>query len=83
MREVINAGLDPHRWFAGVMNKVISPDLSNAHDPKWVSDMKAYLKEHITDAQRQQSKMAKPKLALQRVISVEEESELLGSAGVA
>lgn len=58
MREVINAGLDPHRWFAGVMNKVISPDLSNAHDPKWVSDISAYLKEHITSTQRSQAKMA-------------------------
>ena len=48
-----------------------------------VEEVKKFLEEHVTKAQRQQAKMAKPKLALQRAISVEQESELLGSAGVA
>ena len=77
MRDVINAGLDPHRWFAGVMNKVITPDLTHAGDPAWVEEVKKFLEEHVTKAQRQQAKMAKPKLAFQRAISVEQESELL------
>lgn len=83
MRDVINAGLDPHRWFAGVMNNIISPDLSRANDEQWLSELKAYLKEHVTAQQRQQAKMAKSKLALQGVIPVEKESELLGSVDVA
>lgn len=58
MRDVINAGLDPHRWFAGVMNKVIDPDLSKAGDPEWVKQMNAYLKEHVTDEQRQGAKFS-------------------------
>ena len=58
MRDVINAGLDPHRWFAGVMNKIISPDLSKKDDPEWVAQLKAYLKEHVSDKQRQFAKAA-------------------------
>ena len=58
MMDVINAGLDPHRWFAGVMNKVISPDLSKKDDPEWVAQLKAYLKEHVSDKQRQFAKAA-------------------------
>ena len=58
MRKVINAGLDPHRWFAGVMYKFITPDLSQADNPEWVKNTKEYLKANVTDAQRQNSKMA-------------------------
>lgn len=58
MRDVINAGLDPHRWFAGVMNKVITPDLTHAHDAQWVSELSAFLDEHVTKAQRYLAKMA-------------------------
>lgn len=58
MRDVINAGLDPHRWFAGVMHKIITPDLSKANDPEWVKATSAYLKEHVSDEQRQGAKMA-------------------------
>lgn len=58
MREVINAGIDPHRWFAGVMNKVITPDLSQAGDPGWVKEVSEYLKAHVTDEQRSGAKMA-------------------------
>lgn len=58
MRDVINAGLDPHRWFAGVMNKIIEPDLTHAKDPAWVKQMNAFLKEHVSDAMRQHAKAA-------------------------
>ena len=60
MRKVINAGIDPHRWFAGVMNKVISADLSRADDPEWVKEIKDYLKEHVSDSQRQLAKSSWP-----------------------
>lgn len=59
MRDVINAGLDPHRWFGGVMEKVIEPDLSHKDDPKWVEEMKVFLKEHVSDETRQKAKAAK------------------------
>lgn len=58
MRDVINAGIDPHRWFAGVMDKVIKPDLKHKDDPKWVTELKAFLKENVPDAARQKAKMA-------------------------
>ena len=54
--EVLNAGLDPHRWFAGVMNKIIKPDLTQAKDPAWVKNMNSYLKEHVSDTMRQHAK---------------------------
>lgn len=57
MRDVINAGLDPHRWFAGVMEKLITPDLSHKDDPKWVCEMKQFLKENVPDEVRQKAKM--------------------------
>ena len=56
MRDVINAGLDPHRWFAGVMNKIITPDLTNKDDPEWVEKTSKFLKENITSEQRQHAK---------------------------
>lgn len=58
MRTVINAGLDPHRWFAGVMDKLITPDLSGASDPTWLKDMKILLKTNVSDAARQKAKAA-------------------------
>ena len=56
MKDVINAGLDPHRWFAGVMNGIITPDLTNKDDPEWVKKTSAFLKEHVTSEQRQHAK---------------------------
>ena len=56
MKDVINSGLDPHRWFAGVMNGIITPDLKNKDDPEWVKRTSAFLKEHITPEQRQHAK---------------------------
>jgi hypothetical protein len=58
MRDVINAGIDPHRWFSGVMNKVITPDLSKKDDPEWVAELNAFLKEKISSDARQLSKCA-------------------------
>jgi len=58
MRDVINAGIDPHRWFSGVMNKVIKPDLSKKDDPEWVAQLNAFLKEKITSDARQLAKAA-------------------------
>ena len=58
MADVINAGIDPHRWFAGVMNKIITPDLSQKDDPEWVKKISAYLEEHVTKKQRQDAKAA-------------------------
>ena len=58
MADVINAGIDPHRWFAGVMNKIITPDLTHKDDPEWVKEISAYLEEHVTKKQRQDAKAA-------------------------
>ena len=58
MRDVINAGLDPHRWFAAVMDKLIKPDLTHKDDPKWVAELKGYLKANVDDSRRQKAKMA-------------------------
>ena len=58
MRDVINAGLDPHRWFAGVMNKIITADLTHKDDPEWVKKTKAFLKEKVPDNLRQYAKAA-------------------------
>lgn len=58
MRDVINAGLDPHRWFGGVMEKIITPDLTHKDDPVWVEEMKKFLKENVPDALRQKAKAA-------------------------
>jgi hypothetical protein len=58
MRDVINAGLDPHRWFAAVMNGIIKPNLTEATNPEWVKKMNAFLKEKVSDGMRQHAKAA-------------------------
>lgn len=77
MRDIINAGLDPHRWFAGVMNRLITADISFTKDPNKVISVSRMLEEKISEEVRNKAKAAKPKLALQEVIPVEQESELL------
>lgn len=77
---IINAGVDPHRWFAGVRDGIITSDLSFTSDPDKIKEMNAYLKEHVSKEARQAAKAAKSELALHGVIHVEEESELLESA---
>lgn len=69
MRDIINAGIDPHRWFAGVMTKLITTDLSHKDDPQWIAELNKFLKENVPDSVRQLAKAAK--LALQGVIPVE------------
>ena len=58
MRDVINAGLDPHRWFAGVRAKIITPDLTHKDDPEWVKETNALLKAEVSDSARQKAKSA-------------------------
>ena len=58
MGDVINAGVDPHRWFAGVREGYIDNDTSFITDPEKVAAMKAKLKELVTPDQRQHSKAA-------------------------
>ncbi len=58
MRDIINAGIDPHRWFAGVMEKKITTDLKNKNDPEWVEWLNKHLKEIIDDKARQKAKAA-------------------------
>lgn len=70
MADVINAGIDPHRWFAGVMNKIITADLTHKDDPEWVKKTNAFLEEHVSKKQRQDAKAAAG-LALHGVIHVE------------
>ena len=49
VRDLINAGIDPHRWFAGVMEGLIDVNLDGKDDPKWVADLNAFLKANIPD----------------------------------
>lgn len=56
MRDVINADIDPHRWFAGIMIGLIKPDLSGKDDPEWVAKLNKYLKENVPDDTRQIAK---------------------------
>jgi DNA polymerase I-like protein with 3'-5' exonuclease and polymerase domains len=58
MADVINAGIDPHRWFAGVMNKIITADLTHKDDPEWVAKTNTFLEAHVTKKQRQDAKAA-------------------------
>ena len=79
MMDVINAGLDPHRWFAGVMEKVITPDLTHKDDSQWVAEVSELLKREVPDSVRQKAKAAK-KLALHGVIHVEKKVNCWESA---
>lgn len=56
MRDLINAGIDPHRWFAGVMEGKIGVDLEGKDDPKWVADLNAFLKANVDDKTRKKAK---------------------------
>lgn len=58
MKDIINAGIDPHRWFAGVRDKVITTDLTHKDDPQWVAELNALLKEKVSAAARQAAKAA-------------------------
>ena len=58
MRDIINAGVDPHRWFAAVMYKRIKVDLGALKDPKKAEELNEYLKTIVTDEERGKAKMA-------------------------
>lgn len=60
MRDVINAGVDPHRWFAGVRAGLITNDTEFTKDPERVREVNELLKEKVTKTERQHSKAAKP-----------------------
>ena len=56
--DIINADVDPHRWFAGVRDGLISNDTSFTKDPKAAAEMEAFLKAHISAKARQDAKAA-------------------------
>jgi hypothetical protein len=58
MRDIINAGIDPHRWFAGVMTGLITTDLKRKDDPEWVEELNTFLKANVPDDKRQLAKCA-------------------------
>lgn len=70
LRDIINADVCPHYFFAGVMLGLISPDISFCKDPDEVKKVKAYLKEHVATEERQKAKGVK-KLTLHTVRYVE------------
>ena len=58
MGDIINAGVDPHRWFAGVRQGLITSDTEFTKDPEKVKEVNALLKEKITKQARQDPKAA-------------------------
>lgn len=58
MRDVINAGIDPHRWFAGNMHGIINADTSKFDNIQFVSSLVDLLKKSVSDAARQDAKAA-------------------------
>lgn len=58
MGDIINAGVDPHRWFAGVRAGIIPSDTEFTKDSRAVEEMNAFLEENITKEARQHSKAA-------------------------
>ncbi len=58
MRELINAGVDLHRWFAGRRENKIPPELEYNGTPESARRLNDYLKQVITAEARQQSKSA-------------------------
>ena len=58
MRDVINAGVDPHRWFAGVMHKLIPATTEELSKPEYVVELNAMLEREVTKKWRQDAKAA-------------------------
>jgi hypothetical protein len=59
LKDIINADLCPHYFFAGVMLGLIPPDISFCSNPEKVADMKKYLKEAVATEDRQKAKGVK------------------------
>ena len=56
MGDIINAGIDPHRWFAGVRKGIIDASTDFTRDPKACLEMEQYLEAQITKPERQAAK---------------------------
>ena len=57
LRDIINAGICPHFWFAGVYKGLIRPEDVRT-DEEYVTELMAYLKENVSKTERQVSKVA-------------------------
>ena len=57
LRDIINSGICPHFWFAGVYKGLIKPEDVRT-DPEYVSELMAYLKDNVSKTERQVSKVA-------------------------
>jgi len=58
MADIINAHVDPHRWFAGVRDGIINSDTEFTKDPEKVEEMNKLLEATVTKEARQHSKAA-------------------------
>ena len=56
LADIINAGVCPHYYFAGVMLGKIPADVSFCKDPQEVTKVSEFLKEHVTKQERQLAK---------------------------
>jgi len=56
MRDVINAGIDPHRFFGGVMNGAHDGSTAMLGDKEWAKSLNDMLKERVDKATRQAAK---------------------------
>lgn len=56
--DVINAQVDPHRWFAGVRKKLITNETSFLKDPEKAAELEAFLEQNVTKKERQDAKPA-------------------------
>lgn len=56
LRDVLNAGVDPHRWFAGVFTKVINADDLKL-DPESVAELSEFLTGTISKRDRNLAKV--------------------------
>ena len=66
MGDIINAGIDPHRWFAGVRKGLIDASTDFTKDPKACAEIEALLEEKVTKYERQCSKAANFKKSPER-----------------
>ena len=57
LRDIINSGICPHFWFAGVYKGLIKPEDIRT-DPEYVSELMTYLKDNVSKTERQVSKVA-------------------------
>ena len=66
MGDIINAGIDPHRWFAGVRKGLIDASTDFTKDSKACAEIDALLEEKVTKYERQCSKAANFKKSPER-----------------